>query len=284
MATRTLYAGQTAEIKTNDGTKYYLPISSASCEVSRPIEFVTTFGHINNVAAAQNNFTTCKASLKAYLQNGSGLTAACIGKLTGDAIAGNKTVITVSPNGFTMSGVITSLGLDLSMGSFGTADLSFNGLGEPFFDTGSASTSIPTDSAFMPTAIIPVVSTNVGGVSGCASSFKFSLDLPNEPLACLGDPITGSQGQITNSVLVTKFPLKASLALEGYGVDVSTANEWTTGSGAGLANQIVQTFTIGGLGIKLPNPKVMSKSVNQAVGAVGATYNVSVEDVMATFS
>ena len=283
MATRTLYAGQTVEIKTNDGTKYYLPVSSASCEVSRPVEFMTTFGHINNVAAAQNNFTTCKASIKAYLMLNSGLTAAAIGKITGDAVAGNKSVITVSPNGFTISGVISSIGIDASFGSFATTDLAFNGLGEPFFDTGSASAAVPSDSANMPIGITPVVSTNISGISGCANSFKFSLELPNETLACLGDPVTGAQQLITNSVLVTKFPLKASLTLEGYGVDVSNINEYST-SGAGITSQLLTQFNIGGLRISLPNPKITSKSMNNAVGNVGATYNFTAEDVSATFA
>jgi hypothetical protein len=285
MATRTLYAGQLVKIVANSNT-YYLPVSQASCEVSRPIEFITTFGHINNVAAAQNNFTTCKASIKAYLQMNTGLTAAAIADMTGDAVRGLKSVISVTPNGFIMSGVITSLGIDASFGSFATADLSFNGLGEPFFDTGAAGSSVPPDQASAPSAIIPVVSTNIGGAitgAGCSNSFKFSLDLPNEPLACLGDPVTGSQTNITNSVLVTKFPLKSSLSLEGYGVDASSYGELQN-SGAWIGTAITGNFNVGGLNIRLPNPKVTSKSFNQAVGNVGATYNISAEDVMAFFS
>lgn len=290
MATRTLYAGQKVRISPVTGNSLsldiYLPVSQANCEVSRPIEFMTSFGHIGNVAAAQNNFTTCKSSVKTYLTATGGLTAANIAYLTGNAIAGTYTTIEVTPNGFIMSGILSSLGIEGSVGDFATADLSFNGLGEPNIYTGSASTSVPADQSQMPTAITPVVGTQItGGATGagCANSFKFSLDIPNEPLACLGDQITGTQTQITNSVLVAKFPLKTSITLEGYGVDVSSSGAGN-GDSATLLAAVGSKFYVGNLGIQLPSPKITSKSFNNAVGSVGASYNVSIEDTNVNFS
>lgn len=301
MASRTLYAGQAVTITTSTKTGIF-PVQSASLEVSRPIEFISILGHINNVAAAQNNFTTSKSSIKLYLQSGNTLGTASQGaiknssfsgapfdsafikSLTGDATTGKLTEIRVSPNGFTMSGIISNLGIDIAMGSFGMADLTFNGIGEPYFDSGTAGTTfsepVNTTDSLAPTAITPVTSSNVilSTNIGCSSSFKFSLDLPSEPLACLGDSVTGTQGSFSSSTMVIKYPLKASIALEGFGIDISTNNE------PALQTAMTGNFVVGALKIRLPNPKILNKSFNQAVGNVGATFNISAEDVNAEFS
>jgi hypothetical protein len=45
---RALYVGQTVQIITNSGQSTgYLPVSSASCEVTKPIDSVSAFGHLN---------------------------------------------------------------------------------------------------------------------------------------------------------------------------------------------------------------------------------------------
>jgi len=291
---RALYVGQYVSILTNSGQcTMYLPVSSASCEVTKPIDSVSAFGHVNSLATAQTNLTTCKATIKAYLQSGapgyvtgggglitgiSGVASTGLSYLTGDAINGTQTVVTVFPNGFRMSGIISNIGVDMSLGSFGTIDFSFDGLGQPHFDA-APSSSASNEQARMPSSITPVTTVNVGGSvtgAGCATSFKFSLDLPTENLACLGSNPDEIQSDAQNSLIATKPPYKSTISVEGFGVDVSDA-------ATDLNAAITGVYKLGNLGIRLPNPKVSSKSFNNAVGNAGATYNYSTEDVGAIF-
>ena len=161
-----------------------MPVSSATCEVTRPIEAVTAFGHLGSLALAQTNLTTCKASIKSYL----------------------------------VSGAINSY--------------------------------------------------------GCATSFKFTMDMPTDNLACLGDPPDVLQFSGMNSLIATKPPYKSTISVEGYGVNVST-------TGIPPANSL---YSLGGLSIALPHATFTSKSFNNAVGTANATFNYTVEDTTALFS
>jgi hypothetical protein len=292
---RTLYVGQQVQIVAGTtgaglvtGAKItgYLPVSSASCEVTKPIEAVSAFGHLGSLAIAQTNLTTCKASVKTYLTSGqvnplsggfvSGICPALLSAITGDAVGGNYTVITVTPNGFTMSGLITSIGIDMSLGGFGTCDMSFNGIGQPFF--ASPSVNATSEQAVMPAALTPVTTIGVSGgiLSGCANSFKFSLDMPTDTLACLGDNPDMVQSPAMNSLIATKPPYKSTISVEGFGVDVGSYSV----SGVPPAGT---KYMLGGLSISLPNAIVTSKSFNNAVGNANATYNYTIEDTSALF-
>lgn len=289
---RTLYVGQTVQFITGPTgatrTTGYLPVSSASCEVTKPVEAVSAFGRLGSLALAQTNLTTCKSSLKTYLTSGAsfssqgnnqGLTASLIQLLTGDAVAGSQTVVTVSPNGFSMSGILSSLGIDMALGGFGTADFTFNGVGQPNFT--SITSNATSEQTSMPSSITPVTTVATSGQItglGCANSFKFSLDMPTDTLACLGDAPDAPQPQMS-SLIATKPPYKATITLEGFGVDVAS-----TGLLTNTANYQNTNFTLGGLAIKLPNAIVTSKSFNNAVGNANASYNFSLEDTTATFS
>lgn len=287
---RTLYVGQQVKITSGPAAARmtgYLPVSSASCEVAQPVEAVTAFGHLGSLALAQTNLTTCKASIKTYLTSGapaadtagnvSGLGPGLIASITGDAIAGRYTVITVTPNGFIMSGLITSLGIDMALGGFGTADLAFNGIGAPSF--ASPTTDAISEQAVMPTTLVPVTSVGVGGgiLSGCANSFKFSLDMPTDTLACLGDNPNTPQLDSMTSLLATKPPYKATISVEGFGLQIGGIEN----TGIPPANT---KYSLGLLDIQLPNGIVTSKSFNNAVGNANASYNYTVEDTSAVFS
>lgn len=286
---RTLYVGQQVQILAGVGTANavtaYLPVQSASCEVTKPVEAVSAFGHLGSLALAQTNLTTCKSSVKSYLVSGvtnvtsgsvSGLCPGLLSAITGDAVGGRYTVITVSPNGFTMSGIVASVGLDMALGGFGTCDLSFNGIGQPYF--AQPASNATSEQAPMPSAIVPVTTLGVSGaiLSGCASSFKFTLDMPTDNLACLGDNPDTVQSTAMNSLIATKPPYKATITVEGFGIDVSAG-----GTGIPPANT---KYNLGGLGIQLPNAITTSKSFNNAVGTANASFNYSVEDTYAVFS
>ena len=280
MPARILYVGQEVKIVTAGGLTRYLPVQSASCEVTRPIEDVLSFGRLGSLGRVQNAVSTCKADIKSYVPNVTGIggsanniiNAAFLQGLTGESLAGSNSVITVSPNGFTMSGIVTSIGFDISEGSFATADFSFAGVGEPLF------ASAPTGVGFsqqsnMPSSFTPVTSTSVDGqiTGGCVNSFKFSLDIPTESITCLGGTVSGTQPEVASSFTqVAKPPFKATISLEGTAVDTPA--------------QLNSAFTLGKLDIALPAAQITSRSFNNAVGNVGGTYNYTIEDVSCTFT
>jgi hypothetical protein len=74
-----------------------------------------------------------------------------------------------------------------------------------------------------------------------------------------------------NSIIATKPPYKATISVEGFGVDV-------TNTGIPPSNT---KYSLGGLSIQLPNAIVTSKSFNNAVGTANANYNL--EDTYAVF-
>jgi hypothetical protein len=293
MPQRSLYVNQEVKITTN-GTQgqtaatRYLPVQSASCEVTRPIEDILSFGRLGSLARTQVSVSTCKSDIKTYLASATGsgnvndstrdnlLDALTIQNLTGQALNGLVSTIAVSPNGFFMSGILTSLGIDISNGQFATADLSFAGVGEPTF------AAAPTGATFgeqanMPNTFSPVTSTNVTGsfiTGACPSSFKFSLDMPNETISCLGGITSGTQTQVANDFLmVGKPPFKATINVEGLAVDAPAA-----------ANVASADYIIGKLKIQLPAGQISSRSFSNAVGQAGASYSYTVEATSATFS
>ena len=279
MPARILYAGQEAKVVTNAATTKYLPVQSASCEVTRPIEDVLTFGRLGSVGRFQANVATCKADIKTYLAITGGnvnnlINSAFLTALTGESVDGKVSTITVTPNGFNMSGILTSFGVDIAVGGFAMADFSFVGVGEPTFNAAPTSNTT-TEQGNMPSSFTPATTASVGGQAsgGCAQSFKFSLDIPTESLVCLGGAISGTQGDVASNVLqVAKPPFKATISVEGSAVDAPTGS------------QLTSQFIVGKIGFTLPKAQVTSRSFNNAVGQVGASYSYTMEDVNVTFA
>jgi hypothetical protein len=293
---RALYVGQLVSIATQGGANtWYFPVSSAALDITSPIEPVNAFGHLNSLATAQVNLTTCKATIKSYLGTGYspgntggggvpvvlGITANALQSITGDAVANSMSVITVSPFGFQMSGIVTSIGLDVAVGGFGMCDLVFNGVGLPIaYAPGNAF----NDQSGMMSQIEPITTVLVSGSvtgAGCATSFKFSLDMPTDNLVCLGENPNIPQSSAQNSIVSTKPPYKSTITVEGYGVDIDSQNGAAVNALLGVA--VSGVYALGHLGVQLPHPHVSNRTFNNAVGAAGATYNYTSEDTAALF-
>lgn len=281
---RVLYAAQNAIVyKTTGGGLYYsLPINSASMEETIPIENVLVFGSLGAAARMQKEPSKAKMSVKTYLITGSAnnLDATAISGLVTQALQGVYSTVVVKPNGFSGQGILTNIAIEASTNNFVTLDLTFEGLGTPDraeVPTGMAYT-LYNDSPLAVTSVTPVTSNYVavGSVSSdikigvttgtCLSSAKFSMDIPNDTISCLGSEITGSQTVVASgNMMVAKPPYKVSLVVEG-----------TSATACDFAD-------FGYITVKLPQPKTVSRSINQAVGNVGQTYNYTVEDVDVEF-
>ena len=289
---RVVYFAQSGTVRTvgtggSYGPSYLLPISSANIEVSRPIEAITSFGKFSSLNTAQTNLTTCKSTLKAYLGTGialgtgssvalgSGIDAAALNALINATSSSSGIEISVMPGGFVMTGILTNLGIDMSMGGFATVDLGFAGIGKPTL-YGPTSNVVSESNSTMSIAPITTISIGTSGaMSGTyASSIKFSYDLPTDTLSALGDDPNAYQGSNRLiSSMATKPPYKATVSVEGHGVDPTRTDALSA-----------LVYSIGNIGIQLPNAKVSSRSMNNAAGQVSATYSFTAEDVGATIT
>ncbi len=151
-------------------------------------------------------------------------------------------------------------------------DLGFAGVGQPV--VADAQTSA-TSALFTTLAISPVTTMSVAGsgllTGAYATSVKFSYDLPTDNLTALGENPNAFQGQL-NSIIATKAPYKASLSVEGFGVNNGIVDA-----------ALVSGIQIGNLVIRLPQGKVTSRSFNNAAGQATASFSFSAEDVSANF-
>ena len=252
----------------NGGTStVVLPINTANIEVSRPIEAITSFGQFNSLNTAQTNLTTCKSSLKGYLGTGNGINGLSASVLSGliyatqNGTGAGGIVVNVNPGGFSMTGILTNIGLDIAMGGFGMFDLGFAGVGNPVVTPPNTAV---TTAASTTLSISPITTMSVGTAgllnNAYATSIKFAYDLPTDTLAALGDNPNATQGNL-NSVIATKAPYKTTLNVEGHGVDPTL-----------LDSVVVQGISIGNINVVLPSAKINSRSFNNAAGQVSATF------------
>ena len=299
--TRILYATQNVAIYPNSGdivSGYALPVNSVSLDVTNPIENVLILGTLGAAARLQKEPSKTKMSIKSFLTSNTpsgsqAFGADAITVLTGNALAGRYSKIVLEPYGYTGYGILTNLAMDASTNNFVTLDLTFEGLGSP--DTQGIPTGISNSSygGGLPfvTGVLPVTSNLVGagitsqdgyfygqagtnipagattGFASCVTSAKFSLDIPTDTIMCLGSEITGIQAVVAaGNVMVGKPPFKTSLVVEG------------------TAASACDTVDFGTVIVKLPTPRLMSSTINQAVGNVGQTFNYTIEDVTASFT
>lgn len=291
MPARTLYASQLCTIVNYANTTGTFPVQSANCETSIPIEDISIIGKLGSAGRFQKEVATCKSDVKIYLGNDTSNNNAVLGSflssLTGEALSGAVSTIKVTPNGYTMSGIVSKIGVDMSKGNFAMLDLSFAGVGEPDYDAQLSSIGGAGTEPGAAIAVSPITtgvrlygmadfqlyggyfSSGTSGVPNpynnkCPNSVKFNMDIPNEVVSCLGGAISGSQVTVASgNVQVGKPPFKGTLVVEG------TSAESCGKVVFGEVNDVITVVFNDG--------KVTSKSFNQAAGNVGATYNFTVE-------
>ena len=275
MPARTLYAAQSCTITPYAGGAKNFPVQSATCETTVPIEDISILGKLGSAGRFQKEVATCKSDIKIYLGNDSGDANAVLGSflsvLTGEALAGTVSTISVAPNGFTMSGIVSNIGIDMSKGNFAMLDLSFVGVGEPDYANVPTTLGGAGTQPASAVAIVPITTGvkiyNLGASSfnnTCPSSVKFSLDIPNEVISCLGGKISGAQAVVAaDNIQVAKPPFKATISVEGTSAESSKKIVF------GEVNDVIT--------VVLNDAQTTSKSFNQAAGNVGANYSFTVE-------
>jgi hypothetical protein len=270
MPARTLYAAQQCTIDSSD-----FPVQSASCELTIPVDDILILGKLGSAGRFQKEVASCKADVKVFMGNDNGdantIDGAFIDTLTGNALAGTISTVTVTPNGFTMSGILSSLNLELTKGNFAMADLSFVGVGEPRFEDVPTSIGGAGTEPAAAVAVIPITTgarvftlSGIGYGGTCPNSAKFSLDIPNEIISCLGGKLSGSQVEVAaDNVQVAKPPFKGTITVEGTSAESSKKIVF------GEVNSVITC--------EINDPTITSRSFNQSAGDVGANYSFTVE-------
>ena len=270
MPARTLYAAQQCKIDSSE-----FPVQSASCEMTIPIDDILILGKLGSAGRFQKEVASCKADVKIYMggdtSDANAIDGPFIKTLTGNAIAGTISTVTVAPNGFTMSGILGSVNFELTKGNFAMCDLSFVGVGEPEFASVPTSIGGGGTQPASAVAVTPITTgvrvftlSGIGYGETCPNSAKFSLDIPNEIISCLGGKISGSQAAVAaDNVQVAKPPFKGTIVVEGTSSEASRVIVF------GEENTVVTC--------EILDPTVTSRSFNQAAGDVGANYSFTVE-------
>ncbi len=275
MPARTLYAAQQAKITPYAGGTKQFPVQSASCELTIPVDDILILGKLGSAGRFQKEVATCKADLKIFMgtdnADANTVLGSFLGGLTGEALAGNVSTVEVAPDGFAMSGIVSSIGLELSKGNFGMVDLSFVGVGEPNFAASPTSIGGAGTQPASAVAVVPLTTgafiyamNGTGKINACPNSIKFSLDIPNEVISCVGGRVSGTQLEVAaDNVQVAKPPFKGTLTVEGTSAAGSKKVVF------GEANACIT--------VTMNDATIISQSFNQAAGEVGATYNFTVE-------
>ena len=326
---RVLFATQTVKIvlpattggSTNaktGGYNIYLPAQSASADETIPQDDVLVMGKIDGVARLQKDVSTSKASVKAYIAaagkyNDTGNTAwpgtgehgpvAGFAELLSDleVAATEGVAMTVScdstgvnagyKDGFTMSGIVSSIGIDASKGGFPTLDLAFEGIGRiDTLNLGSATaTSLANSHGGDLTLkeLTPLISTDVSlgtaaDTNDTINSAKFSFDMPTETLSRMGGVIMGKYTDVKDdNKIFSKPPYKSSMTVDGQSL-TSVEAQWKGHSAntmaAGIGLQLKPASTNGvAIFVDTDGASVSARSFSQNVGDVGATFSVSAE-------
>ena len=313
---RVLYAQQTVIIKAKGGNpaqvSYILPSQSATADETIPQEDVLVLGKLGGAGRLQKDVASCKCSIKAYILDsskaGGGFT---IGNPTAgflgvndsvmetmlqdirlDAIAGTPVNVNLHYNstekgGFEFEGACSNIGIDVSKGNFPMLDLSFDGVGQinkmAVDNTGITASDDNAKADYIDTAV-PLTSEDITMTSDAhekdtVSSLKFSLDMPTETLSRLGGKIEGKTSEVnSDNVTFSKPPFKSSLTVEGQAL-----TELSKDAKVDATANILNGFDVGVLDVTLIGSALSSRSVNQAVGDIGATYNIAVEGTDAKF-
>ena len=288
---RNLYSTQflTLQLSENGGTVVSgLPVQTASIERTVPTEDVLVLGKLGSMGRQQKEVETVKMDIKLFWASGerdnttattikdalgTRLTAAHLNTLTGNALQGTRSIVSLNPNGFTGYGIMTKFGIDAGAGDFLTASLTFEGFGTPLIS--SAVNSSAAESTYAPASVFVYTSENVslaGASDETIKSAKFSIDIPSERLSKLGAPVTGLQtnGTLTGAhLLVAKPPFKVNVSYDGSLV---------TGAHA------LDAITFGHLTITPVSANITSQSYNQNAGDVGAAMSFASEGTSCTFA
>jgi len=290
---RNLYSTQFLTLELTEGgvnsdTISGLPVQTASIERTVPTEDVMVLGKLGSMGRQQKEVESVKIDIKLFWASGertdtttntitdlqgTRLTAANLGTLTGNALKGVRSKIILSPNGFTGYGILTNFGIDAGVGDFLSANLSFAGFGTP--DISTSTNASDAESSYAPASVFVYTSENVslaGSTNETIKSAKFSIDIPNERLSKLGAPVTGLQTDalLTGAhLLVAKPPFKVSVSYDG---------ELVTGAHA------LDAITFGHLKITPIAANITSQTYNQNAGDVGAAFSFASEGTSCTFA
>ena len=317
---RVLYAAQTVAITTNAAT-YILPTQSASADETIPVDDVLVLGKLGAAGRLQKDVAACKCSVKGYICSSitkAGTTTAhtaatanalnsMLTEIRADSISGTPVSVSLKSHvttgggalgtdgGFQFEGACSNIGIDISKGNFGMIDLAIDGVGQiDGLEMGAGAVKQDATHAHSEyvDAAVPITSSDVGlpkdaDQKDTIANLKFSFDMPTETLSRLGGVILGKTAAVkASNVTYSKPPFKSSLTMDGQSL-----TNLDSGASTASASNHMDAFDIGdstaggvpALSVQLVSSSVSTRSMNQAVGDVGATFSITVEGTDALF-
>jgi len=280
---RTIYTQGQVKIQSGSDAGPWALVSgvqSASVSYSSPNKTVNAFGSrgiIDNVQLeSETASTTFSFILPSVTGAGSHLSPVMLNSLMANSVldAPIPMHVTVAGVGKVISGYLSSLSVNASVGDLATCEMTFEGVPSGGITLNDADGERPDPVASVAAVAYPVLtpdrisgigpavvgndgtppSNDIGGFGAAAQSASFSWEIPVERVMSLGD-------LPANATAFTTPPGTASMTVEGMDVPL------------GITGLVVGGYTFG-LGTQ---GKVSSREHNLAVGDVGATFNVTVD-------
>lgn len=280
---RTIYTQSEVRILSGNPATAFAVVSgvqSASVSYSSPNKTVNAFGSRGIIDNVQLEPETASTTFSYILPSGTGF-GAHISPVMLNGLMQNSLLdvpeplhITVPGIGRVISGYLSSITINASVGDLATCEMTFEGVPSGGMVGNDADGEMPDKIASIaaiaygvltpanisgigPTAVTEdgsPATNDIGGFGSAAQSASFSWEVPVERVMSLGT----SPSEATS---FTNPPGTSSMTVEGMDLPL------------GITGLIVGGFKFG-LGTK---GKVSSREHNLAVGDVGATFNVTVD-------
>jgi hypothetical protein len=280
---RTIYTQGQVKIQsgTTDGPWALVSgVQSASVSYSSPNQTVNSFGTRGIIANVQLEPETASTTFSFILPSGTGLgshiSPVMINELMTNSVldAPVPMHVTVAGVGKVISGYLSSLSVNASVGDLATCEMTFEGVPSGGIALNDADGERPDPVASVAAVAYPVLTpdkisgigpavsnpdnvpatNDIGGFGAAAQSASFSWEIPVERVMSLGD-------LPANATAFTNPPGTSSMTVEGMDAPL------------GITGLVVGGYTFG-LGTQ---GRVSSREHNLAVGDVGATFNVTVD-------
>ena len=255
-------------------------VQSASVSYSSPNQTVNSFGTRGIIDNVQLEPETASTTFSYILPSGTGIglhiSPVMINQLMTNSVldAPVPMHVTIAGVGKVISGYLSSISVNASVGDLATCEMTFEGVpsggvagndadGErPDTVASVAAVAYPVLTPDKISGIGPAVNTpdnvpatnDIGGFGAAAQSATFSWEIPVERVMSLGD-------LPANATAFTNPPGTSSMTVEGMDVPL------------GITGLVVGGYTFG-LGTQ---GRVSSREHNLAVGDVGATFSVTVD-------
>lgn len=239
-------------------------IQSVNFSVNTPQTDVNAFGVLGTIDKVQLEPTASTIEVSMIMANAGGaLNTNWLSGLANDATQPNPSGLTVIAKGVGRldKAIMSTFTMEAAVGALPTLSFTLEGNSGAFPTAAAAPTQLNTldFQVVIPSEVQGVLWADAAN-SGCPQSVRASWEMPVERINCLGN-------DINDPTIFSRPPGSVSYVAEG--VDSAMKNNYVTGITIGPYSLISSAI----------GTRVSSRTNNMAVGEVGATLNVTSENI-----